>query len=300
LFGGQNVLNIRAEMLPHTPPFSIAGPEQPDQPVVLSVPHAGRAYPPDLHLWTRARAPALVALEDRHADALVDVAVEAGFTAIVATAPRLMIDLNRAEDEIDPHLLIDPVATGRPQSAKVRGGLGLVPRRTAAAGEIWARKLSRAELEARIAGWHRPFHRRVTATLDMARRRFGAAVLLDVHSMPPVPVTAGSPAPDVVVGDRFGRSAATHIVDCAAETLRAVGLRVAINAPYAGGHILETHGRRDAGVHALQIEFDRRLYLDAGLREIGPGIDTARATLLRLARALADEAAGGGLAIAAE
>jgi N-formylglutamate amidohydrolase len=283
-----------------TPPYSVAGPNQPDQPVVLSVPHAGRTYPADLHLWTRARAPALMALEDRHADALVADAVRSGFTAIVATAPRLMIDLNRAEDEIDPVLLRDPVASGRPQSAKVRGGLGLIPRRTAAAGEIWTRKLSRAELQARVEGWHRPFHQRLAAALDTARRRFGTAVLLDVHSMPPVPVAAGTPAPDIVIGDRFGCSAATRFVDCAATTLRALGFRVAINTPYAGGHILETHGRRDAGVHALQIEFDRRLYLDAGLREIGPGIDAARAALLQLAGALSDEAAGGGFAIAAE
>ena len=119
------------------PPFRILGPAVPASPVILSVPHAGRDYPPALLAASRLSATQLQLLEDRHADALAARAIGAGFTAIVATRARAWIDLNRHEREVDPEM-VDPRPAGDTliRSAKVTGGLGLMPRRLRGSGDI--------------------------------------------------------------------------------------------------------------------------------------------------------------------
>jgi len=274
-------------------PFDLLGPPRPDSPVVVSVPHAGRDYPPALRAMLRVAPGALVALEDRLVDTVAARArgVE---TMLVQRRPRAWIDLNRAETERDPRL--DEGAGPGAASAKVRSGLGLVPRRTAQSGELWSRRLGGAEVEARIAADHRPYHEALGAALAAARARFGAAVLLDLHSMPPVP---GPGAPQVVVGDRFGRAAAARFVSRVEAEVEAAGLPHAVNTPYPGGHILDRHGRPADGIHAVQLELDRGLYLDRR-GEPGAGLPATVALLRRVLAALADEALAGPAALAAE
>ena len=283
------------------PSFEIVGPPVPESPVVISVPHAGRDYPPALRAMARVSMAALTALEDRWVDAVGDAARGAE-TMLAQRAARAWIDLNRAETERDPRL-DDGVmgggaaAPGQPiASAKVRSGLGLVPRRTAQAGELWSRKLSAAEVEARIAADHRPYHAALGGALAAARARFGAAVLLDLHSMPSI---AGAGAPQVVLGDRFGRAAASRFVHRIEAEVEAAGLRVALNSPYAGGHILDRHARPAAGIHGVQLEIDRALYLDRR-GELSPGFAGVVALVRRVIAALADEALARPAALAAE
>ena len=167
-------------------PFFRIGPARPVSPVVLSVPHAGRDYRPELLAAARLGKAMLETLEDRLVDRLVWRATAAGATAFIARAPRAEIDLNRDEREIDPAMIEPPLASGGlVQSARTRGGLGLVPSRIAGAGPIWRERLTRAELNRRIEDVHQPFHRAIEETLSQARDRFGAAILLDCHSMPP-------------------------------------------------------------------------------------------------------------------
>ncbi len=266
------------------------------RPIILSVPHAGRSYPAALpHLANHAPG-RLIGLEDRYADLLVAKAASAGFETLIADMPRVWIDLNRAEDDLDPAMFTTGVASGRPMSIKARGGLGLIPRRTAATGEIWRGKLAPDDLERRLAEVHRPFHEKLSTLLAETRDRFGEAVLLDIHSMPP----GEADAPEIVIGDRFGRSAGARIADCAAATLRAPGFRVAINTPYAGGHILERHGAPASGIHALQIEIDRRLYLDPALREPTPQLERIQRLVAMLAERLAAEIDARAMPLAAE
>lgn len=231
--------------------------------------------------------PALRGLEDRHADSL-GLGARRSETLFVAERARAWIDLNRAEHERDPRLDDGASMIGRPQSAKLRSGLGLVPRRVGNSGDIWSRRLSGEEVAERIRADHRPYHAAIDAALASARARFGIAVLLDIHSMPPL----GDPAtaPRLVLGDRFGKSSASRFIGRIEGIARAYGVASAANAPYSGGHILERHADPRRGIHAVQLEFDRSLYLDAALDERGSGLAATVGLLRAIIDAVADEA----------
>ncbi len=282
-------------------PFVRLGPSKPGQPLLVSVPHAGRDYPPGFALLSRLPVARLKPLEDRFADLLVENAVSAGHAALVARMPRAWIDLNRDEREFDPGLVstngkIVPLA-----SAKVRGGLGIVPRRVMRGGDIWRGELSADAFEERLVHVHRPWHATIGAQLEALLGQFGIAILIDLHSMPPIPTTQGAPAsPQIVIGDLFGRSARGQFSRLALAIAERHGFRVALNAPYAGGHILERHGRPGRGIHALQIEIDRSLYLDSQFDQPGTGLQRCRVFVADLADALAEEARGMPQAEAAE
>jgi N-formylglutamate amidohydrolase len=224
-------------------------------------------------------------------------------TAFVARAPRLEIDLNREEREIDPSLIAPPLASGGlVQSARTRGGLGLIPSRITGHGPIWRERIPRAELERRIASVHRPFHNAVEEALAQARRRFGDAVLLDCHSMPPRTRTDsdGDRPATVVFGDRHGTTISGDLLDAAMTASRAMGYRTACNAPYAGGYVVARHGKPATGVHALQIEIDRSAYLDSDLRTPGPGFEGIARLIAAVAQAIEQRLLSGQTALAAE
>lgn len=270
-----------------SPSFVRHGPLEPLTPVVLSVPHAGRDYPLPLRVALRVPLAALRGLEDRHADAL-GLDARGAETLFVAQRARAWIDLNRAEHERDPRLDDGAVTIGRPQSAKLRSGLGLVPRRVGNSGDIWQRRLSADEVQMRIHADHRPYHAALAAALASARARFGVAVLIDIHSMPPLGPPAS--APRLVLGDRFGKSAAARFTGRIEGVARAHGVATATNAPYSGGHILERHGEPRHGIHAIQLEFDRALYLDEALDGPGAGLPVATRLLRAIIDAVTDEA----------
>lgn len=283
----------------HTPPppspFDVHGPHDPASPVVLSVPHAGRDYPLAMRAALRVPVAALLPLEDRYVDTLA-LAAAGGETVLVQRRARACIDLNRAENERDPHIDsgADRRATGL-QSSKLRGGLGLIPRRLAGTGEIWQRRLDGEEVMARIASDYRPYHAALATALERARARFGIAMLLDLHSMPSLASGAG-----IVLGDRFGRSADARFVSRLEAEALAAGVPTAVNTPYAGGHILDRHGVPRRGVHAVQVEFDRALYLNVSLDLPGAGLPAIAALLRRMIDALTDEALAFPTALAAE
>ncbi|HEX8527850.1 N-formylglutamate amidohydrolase [Allosphingosinicella sp.] len=283
-------------------PFFRAGPERPVSPVVLSVPHAGRDYGPALLRSARIPRSALETLEDRLVDRLVWRAVQEGAVAFIARAPRAEIDLNRDEREIDPALVAPPpLPSSLLQSARTRGGLGLVPSRISGAGAIWLHRLPGNELRRRIESIHRPYHDAVAEALAAARDRFGVAILLDCHSMPPREADGDGRPAEIVFGDRHGTSSAPEYVEAAVAAARGLGFSTACNSPYAGGHVVTRHGRPPDGVHALQIEIDRSCYLDLALREPGPGFDRTAELIAAVASALAQAAAGARPdAIAAE
>jgi N-formylglutamate amidohydrolase len=286
------------QMRDSPPPFRRLGPARPGSPVVLSVPHAGRAYSDGLLAAARLSRASLEGLEDRLVDRLVWRAVEAGAVAIVADSPRAEIDLNRDERELDPAMVIPrPPAETIVESPRTRGGLGLIPARITGSGAIWRQRIAAAEVARRIERIHRPYHHSIGAELAAAKARFGVAILLDCHSMPPRGAGAGAP---VVLGDRHGGSMAGPLVAAAESAARAAGFQVARNAPYAGGHITERHGDPARGVHALQLELDRSLYLAPDLRTTGPGFDRVARLIAAVAEALAAAALEPPEAIAAE
>jgi N-formylglutamate amidohydrolase len=295
------------------PAFTLTVPPRLRLPVLVAVPHAGRAYPPAVTARMRDPGLAQLRLEDRHADRLgIAIARETGAALLIAHAPRALLDLNRAEDDVD----WDMIEGGRPagipaaeasqrSNARARSGLGLVPRRLPGSGEIWRGRLTAAELAARIEGIHRAYHTALEQTLARICAEWGAALLVDLHSMPPLRAGEGEMrAPVVVVGDRFGASCHNALVARGLAHLEARGVPSALNRPYSGGYVLDRHGAPREGVHAVQIEVCRAAYLDRQLAEPGAGLPAIAAMLADLVRELGAEAAllGGseGLRQAAE
>lgn len=263
-----------------------------DVPVLLSVPHAGRDYPEWLlKLSTGGRA-ALGPLEDPLVDELADPAIRSGIGAVVARAPRAAVDCNRAEDEIDPAV----VATGPlPRlTARARGGLGIIPGRTVSHGPLWRQPIRRDELQDRLEQAHRPYHEAISDGLRAIAGRFGCALLLDCHSMPPLP----DRLPSIVLGDKYGRTAAPWVTAGAVEIVRTAGFPAGVNDPFAGGHVIERHGAPALSVHALQIEIDRRCYLDGD--RPGTGFERTAELITRLAYGLGELMLARGLPQAAE
>ncbi len=282
--------------------FDRFGPDLPDRPVILSVPHASRDYPDSLMATARVRPAMLRRLEDRWVDLLARPLIARGFTVLVARAPRALIDLNRHEREVDPAMIADPPHDAAwHSSAKLRGGLGLFPRRMPGASDLWLRPMPWAEARRRIETVHRPYHAALAHLMTATRDAHGHAILIDLHSMPPLPPPgAGQTPPGIVLGDRFGRSASSQLIALAADIAHSHGVGVAQNSPYAGDYLLERHGRPDRGLHALQVEIDRQLYLDGALDQPGPGVARMQALITDLAEALAVELPRAGYAMAAE
>ena len=268
-------------------------------PVLLAVPHAGRGYTDDLLGRLRQPDEASLRLEDRHVDLVGEaVARETGAALLVAHAPRAMIDLNRSPSDVDWDMIaggtVSAVRSRLSAGRRARSGLGLVPRRLPGLGELWNRRLSHAELEERIAQVHRPYHAAIADTLEGMRDRWGAALLIDLHSMPPLGPKAGpGRAVDYVVGDRFGGSCGSALVTTALDHFDRGGLHAAHNRPYAGGYVLDRHGSPARGVHAMQLEICRATYLDRAMREPGRGLADVVATVASLVRRLAGELSSG-------
>lgn len=287
------------------PAFSVSRNTPSPIPVLIAVPHAGRTYPKPLLAAMRNPVKSGIRLEDRLADLLAEqVARETGAGLIVAHAARAMIDLNRAPEDMD----WDMVSDGRPAGfaalrvgSRTRGGLGLVPRRLHGIGEIWKGKIDRAELDARIEGVHVPYHVALANELAAIKERWGSALLIDFHSMPPLGPHRNAPGfAEYVVGDRFGSSCSGAISAAVFDHLAAARKRAAHNRPYAGGYALDRHTAPTLGIHGMQMEVCRGAYLNEDMRELGANFAEVADLLSALVRRLADEMAALRLPLAAE
>ncbi len=288
--------------------YSHAAPRIRRLPVLIAVPHAGRAYPATTLAALKDPQTAQLRLEDRHVDRLaVAVARQTGAGLLVAHAPRALLDLNRAEDDIDWDMVEGGRPAGRADAAagplagnrRARSGLGLVPRRLPGSGEIWRGRLPLAELDARIAGIHRAYHRFLEKELARIRAEWGAALLIDLHSMPPLGAEQGEGAgPAFVLGDRFGASCHDGLMRRALAQLGTAGWEAVQNRPYSGGYVLDRHGAPGSGIHALQVEVCRSVYLDRRLAEPADGLARVADVLAGLVRELgAGTARLGSLAV---
>lgn len=296
-----NAVTAGLQATPENSVFALANTEKLGFPVLLAVPHAGRNYSNALMKNLQTAPSALPLLEDRYADLLVRDAIIAGFPAIMAHTPRAWIDLNRRPDEIDADSISDrPRSAFAQPSSKVRGGLGLVPTRLNGYGNLWRDKWQQADIDARIQQYHAPYHAAIDDILQRMCAQFGQALLLDVHSMPPLSPSNGVPPPQCVIGDLFGRSANGRFSDHASLNLRQMGYRVALNHPYAGGYVMQRHGRPQNNIHALQLEFDRSLYLQNDLLEPSAQAASLARKLGDLAGRMADLIADMSQAQAAE
>lgn len=258
-------------------------------PVVVSVPHAGRLYPPEILAAARVAQVDLERLEDSWCDLIAAGAAEAGATVVTALWARAVADCNRGEGQMAPGEVAMPLraqfsAPGR----KERAGLGVIPTRLADCGPLWKKPIDAAALHWRLESFHRPYHAALTDALAAARARFGYAILLDLHSMPSIPMGQPGHGARIVIGDHFGVTSGDWLVDRVLAAAKRLNEPLSRNQPYAGGHIVRTHGNPGQSVHAVQIEIDRRLYLGADRLP-----DSARMALMtRWFADLVGEAAG--------
>jgi len=233
-------------------------------------------------------------LEDPLVDRLVWRALQRGCGAVIARAPRAAVDCNRSEDDVDPSV-VDGARRQR-VSARARGGLGIVPARTQQHGYLWRRAISPKQLDERLSNAHRPYHAAIESQLALLLDRFGCALLLDCHSMPPPP----DGVPPIIFGDCRGRTAEPWVSAEAVAITSRCGFEAALNDPFAGGHVIERHAKPANGVHALQIEIDRRCYLDSKLAKPGAGFDRIATFIETLAMELGQELIGRRYSTAAE
>ncbi len=287
------------------PAFAYVAPQAMPLPVLIAVPHGGRAYCPDAVARMRAPNISRLRLEDRLIDRIGSaIARRTKAALLTAHAPRAMLDLNRAESDIDWDMIESPrharppvVAAQAAANHRARSGLGLIPRRLPGHGEVWRSRLPRRELDRRIAHIHQPYHRLLGAELQRIRDLWGAVLLIDLHSMPPLPPREGEGgAPVVVLGDRFGVSCHHSLVTRGLDYLAREGIAAVLNRPYSGGYVLDRHGAPDAGVHAMQIELCRTLYLDADMAELSDSADALANLMAGLVQELGDHTAQLGRA----
>jgi N-formylglutamate amidohydrolase len=273
-------------------PYTLTAPLDGRSPLLLASPHSGRHLPAEFVAGSRLPVPTLRRLEDAHVDALLAPAAARGVPLLAATHSRAVLDLNRAEDELDPGMFAGAV-TPRPRlTERVRRGYGLFPRIAAPDQPIHPGRLPAAQARARIEALHQPWHEALGSGLTAARARHGHAVLLDVHSMPSLegPLPAA-----LVLGDRNGLSAAPTLVDWLESAFSAAGLKVVRNNPYAGGYITERHGAPATGIHAVQLEFDRALYMNPATLEPHGGFEPLAQIIAAVVEALMAALPGLGL-----
>ncbi len=266
-----------------TPPFVTMAPAEQRVPFVLDSPHSGRFYPPRFLAMSRLDASAIRRSEDCYVDELFGGAVALGAPMLAANFPRAYLDVNREPWELDPRMFAEPLpAHANTRSARVAGGLGTVPRLVGEGQEIYSGKLPLEEALLRVETVYKAYHQALWRLLSRTRGRFGFAVLVDCHSMPAsVRVGDGSVRPDFIVGDRFGTACAPALTDAAIAILIGMGYNVAHNKPYAGGFITEHYGKPARGVHTLQIEINRGLYLNEHTYEPSVGFAPLAADLTR-------------------
>ena len=259
------------------PPFRLDRPARQGVPFVFASPHSGRAYPDTLLARTRLDATTLRRSEDAFVDELFAGVAALGAPLLAAQFPRALLDVNRGMAEIDRAMFDGAlrVKVDAP-SPRVAAGLGVIPRIVRDGAEIYRAKLDSAEADARLEQLYKPYHAALAALMEETRARFGVAVLIDCHSMP-----SALAVPDIVLGDRYGASAAPAVTARAETAFLREGFTVTRNTPYAGGHTTVRYGKVASGFHALQIEINRALYLDEDRITKQPSFQAVRARLTR-------------------
>ncbi|RAI36783.1 N-formylglutamate amidohydrolase [Rhodoplanes serenus] len=271
------------------PPFDVLEPAHWRGPLVFNSPHSGFIYPRRFLETTRLDLPILRRSEDTFVDELFAGVVARGFPLMRAFFPRCYVDVNREPYELDPRMFIGRLPSyANTRSMRVAGGLGTVARVVGDAQEIYGGRIPVDDALDRIETLYKPYHRALRRLLIRTHRDFGVAVLVDCHSMPS---NAGPrderPRADVILGDRYGTSCAPVVTDTLEAALRGLGYAVGRNKPYAGGFITEHYGHPATGLHTVQFEINRALYMDERRQLRGPGFGAVVADLAVVVERLA-------------
>lgn len=269
----------------------ILSPREQILPVVLSSPHSGNRYTPSFLAASRLDPLMLRRSEDSFVDELFAAAPRVGAPLLRALFPRAFVDANREPFELDPAMFDEQLPDyANTRSPRVAAGLGTIPRIVASGADIYRSKMAFSEALGRLRTHYWPYHEALSRLVEGTRARFGYCVLIDCHSMPSAVRNGGKsrlPRVDVVLGDCHGFACAAAVSDTAAQVLKSLGYAVARNRPYAGGHVTRHYGRPSNGVHALQIEINRGLYMDEWQIRRNANMDRVARDMQHLITALA-------------
>lgn len=273
-----------------TDPFTLSSPTAGAVPLVLDSPHSGTVYPDDF--GANVPLEMLRQAEDSHVDELYSAGPGLGAVLIAARFPRSYIDPNRSLLDIDASLLAAAWPGPAIPSAKTQRGIGLMWRVLETGEPIYARKLGIDEVKQRIVRYHQPYQRAVKDALDRAHAHFGAVWHLNLHSMPAMSSNISEEGPgharaDFVLGDRDGTTCEPEFTALVASTLRSMGYEVKINDPYKGVELVRAFSDPGQGRHSLQVEANRRIYMDERTRAKTAGFDALKANLDKLLAAVA-------------
>lgn len=269
------------------PAFETIRPRRVMAPLVFNSAHSGRDYPERFLQMTRLDHLSIRQSEDAFVDELFQRAPHLGAPLIRAHFPRAYLDVNREPWELDPTMFVEPLSERfNTTSPRVAAGLGTLARVVAENKPIYKERLTLDDARMRIEGIYQPYHATMQRLLTEAYSAFGVAVLIDCHSMPRLSRSGDRLGPDVVLGDRYGTTCAPILADLAEMVFAGAGLRVARNRPYAGGFCTRTYGRPQHGVHALQIELSRHLYMNEVTLEKNAGFGAMRQLVDRLVATL--------------
>src|SRR6201981_945079 len=272
-----------------SPPFALVDPAAWRPPIRFNSPHSGSAYPDAFLNASRIDLPTLRRSEDSFMDELIGDLGDRGFAVVRVHFPRSYVDVNREPYELDPRMFAGRLPSfANTRSMRVAGGLGTIPRVVGDGQEIYRERISVEDALGRIESLYKPYHRALRRLINRAHQTFGTVVLVDCHSMPSIGVSRDEPRrPDVVIGDRYGTSCAPLLPEMVEETMRALGYSTGRNKPYAGGFITEHYGNPASGLHTVQVELNRAIYMDERRRERGPRFAQVAADFGGLAEALA-------------
>ena len=269
------------------PAFETVRPRRLAAPLVFNSAHSGRDYPERFLKMTRLDHLSIRQSEDAFVDDLFSRAPHLGAPLLRAHFPRAYLDVNREPWELDPTMFIEPLSERfNTTSPRVAAGLGTLARVVAENKPIYSERLTLADARMRIEGIYQPYHAALQRLLSDSMKTFGVAVLVDCHSMPRLSRSSGRPTPDIVLGDRYGTTCAPALIDLAETVFTSAGLRVTRNRPYAGGYCTRTYGRPQHGVHALQLEISRHLYMNEATLRVHEGFDAMRRLMERFVMAL--------------
>ncbi|MGN6157081.1 MAG: N-formylglutamate amidohydrolase [Devosia sp.] len=269
------------------PAFETIRPRRLTAPIVFNSAHSGRDYPERFLQMTRLDHLSIRQSEDAYVDELFARAPHLGTPLLRAHFPRAYLDVNREPWELDPQMFDEPLSDRfNTTSPRVAAGLGTLARLVAENKPIYRERLTLDDARMRIEGIYLPYHATLQKLLSDSLAAFGVAVLIDCHSMPRIARSGDRLGPDVVLGDRYGTTCAAGLIDLCEMVFAGAGLRVARNRPYAGGFIARTYGRPQHGIHAVQVEISRHLYMNEVTLEKNEGFNAIRQLVERLTLAL--------------
>src|ERR1700748_2847725 len=272
-----------------SPPFEIWEPAAWRAPIIFNSPHSGSIYPAEFLTASRIDLIGLRRSEDSFMDELIGDLSQQGFPVVRVNFPRSYVDVHREPYELDPRMFIGRLPSfANTRSMRVAGGLGTIPRVVGDGQEIYRERLSVDDALGRIEALYKPYHRALRRLINKAHQAFGSVILVDCHSMPSIGISRDEPRrPDVVIGDRYGTSCAPRLPDTVEETMAALGYSIGRNKPYAGGFITEHYGNPASGLHTIQLELNRAIYMDERRRERSPRFAQVATDFAVLAEALA-------------